>query len=128
MSSGLRVGGIGRQASTIFTTYKTSLRLIRRFRGGGITEPQPTFIYHLLLSRLYLLSLSAMTHLVSIFDLLSSLFSVPSIVNLLPSIFYLLSSISYPLSSIFYPLSSIFYRLYFICYLLSSMFYLLYIF
>ena len=75
----------------IVPTYKTSLWLIRRFRVGGLLSPSHPFIYHLLLSKLYLLS--SISYDSSCVYLRSPVFSILSIFHLQPSTFYLLSSI-----------------------------------
>ena len=122
-------------------TCKTSLWLKRRFRGGGgVAEPQPSFIYRLLLSTIYLFSsisydsssvlnapsvifyIAVTVHLVSPTCYLraSSFSLLSSTLHLLCSTFYLRTSIFDSLTSVSnqHIISSIFYPSYFIVWLL----------
>ena len=119
-------------------TYKTSLWLIRRFRGEkrrGLANPQPTQVEHSLsilssrfsfLSSLVSLLSSLFSHLSSLFSLLSSLFSLLSSLFSLPSaLCSLLSALCSLLSALFSLLSPLSFLLYPLsCPLLSSLLFL----
>ena len=97
------------------TTYKTSLWLIRRFRGEGGLRSLLSIIFCLLWFTYYLRSL--ITHRLSFaLHLLSSIFMSSSFCHP-SSIFYILSSSFVLLSSLIYLRSSIFYLVSFIVYL-----------